>query len=338
MQIFPVFLAQAGCPQQCIFCSRWQVAGGTEAAAPPAVVAAQLAAQLPASGEGEVAFYGGSFTALEPELQEAYLAAAAAFLAAGRIAGIRISTRPDAVDRATAWRLAAAGVRTVELGCQSFSDAVLVASDRGHNAAAAARAVAALRDAGLGVGLQLMPGLPGADRDEARASLATALALAPDFLRIYPTVVLAGSRLAEAWQQGTYRPLGLDAAVELCADLLLSCRRAGVPVIRLGLHGDAELDRGVLAGPYHPAFGQLVIARIWRRALHQLALQGGGPVDVSQRELSDAIGHRKSNLDYLSSRRLPLAVHGDPDLPRGTLRQGRATFSLLQLAGRHQED
>lgn len=337
MQVFPVFLAQAGCPQQCIFCSRWQVAGGTEAAAPQAV-AARLAAQLPASGEGEIAFYGGSFTALEPRLQEGYLAAAAPFLAAGRIAGLRVSTRPDAVDVVTARRLAAAGVRTVELGCQSFSDAVLAASGRGHDAAAAARAVAALRDAGLGVGLQLMPGLPGADGDEARASLATALALAPDFLRIYPTVVLAGSRLAEAWQQGAYRPLGLAAAVELCADLLLSCRRAGVPVIRLGLQGDAELDRGVLAGPYHPAFGQLVIARLWRRALHRLALQGGGPVDVPQRELSDAIGHRRSNLDFFADRRLPLAVHGDPDLPSGSLRQGRATFSLLQLAGRHQED
>jgi histone acetyltransferase (RNA polymerase elongator complex component) len=337
MQIFPVFLAQAGCPQQCIFCSRWQVAGGTEAA-PPQAVAARLAALLPASGKGEVAFYGGSFTALEPELQEAYLATAAAFLAAGRIAGIRISTRPDAVDRATALRLAAAGVRTVELGCQSFSDAVLAASGRGHNAAAAARAVTALRGAGLGVGLQLMPGLPGADANEARASLVAALALAPDFLRIYPTVVLAGSRLAVAWQKGAYHPLELDAAVELCADLLLSCRRAGVPVIRLGLQGDAEFNRGVLAGPYHAAYGQLVVSRLWRRALHQLALQGGGPVDVPQCELSDAFGHRKSNLDYFADRRLPLAVHGDPDLPRGTLRQGRETFSLLQLAGRHHED
>jgi histone acetyltransferase (RNA polymerase elongator complex component) len=333
VQIFPFFLGQSGCPQHCVFCSRRQVGAG-RSIPEPRQVTAELARVLPSAGTGEVAFFGGSFTALAVPVQEAYFAAAASFLAAGRIAGIRLSTRPDAVDIETARRLANAGVRTVELGCQSFSDRVLAASGRGHDASAAGRGVAALHGAGLRVGLQLMPGLPGADADEARLSLAAALALAPDFLRIYPTLVLAGSPLATLWRTGSYRPLELDATVELCADQLLTCRRAGVPVIRLGLQGDDGLERGLLAGPYHPAFGQLVRSRLWRRALQRLAGRDRRvTVHVPRCELSDALGHRRSNLDYFAARGTPLAVRADPDLPPSTLSLAGEVFSLSQLAG-----
>ncbi|AMV71995.1 radical SAM protein [Desulfuromonas carbonis] len=340
MEIYPVFLGQAGCRQHCIFCSRWQVAANAPTP-DPATVAAQLEAQLPVSGSGEVAFYGGSFTALEWPLQAAYLAAVAPALAAGRVSGIRLSTRPDAIDDALCQRLLAAGVQTVELGCQSFAPRVLRASARGHDAAASGRAVAALRRAGLRVGLQLMPGLPGADLAEARFSLAAALALEPDFLRIYPTLVLAGSRLEREWRAGAYRPLELDAAVDLCADLLHPCRLAGVPVIRLGLQGDAQLDRGagICAGPYHPAFGQLVRARLWRRALATLIEQDcREPIHVPAREFSDAIGHRRANFDYFAGRQTPLVLRTDPGLAAATLRQGREVFSLLHLAAQHNED
>jgi len=340
MEIYPVFLGQAGCRQQCIFCSRWQVAAG--AATPdPSTVAARLDALLPGSGSGEVAFYGGSFTALEGPVQMTYLDAVTPFLAAGRVSGIRLSTRPDAIDEATCQRLVAAGVRTVELGCQSFVPGVLSASARGHDAVASGRAVAALRRAGLRVGLQLMPGLPAADLAEAHFSLAAALALEPDFLRIYPTVVLAGSRLEKEWRSGTYRPLELEAAVDLCADLLHACRLAGVPVIRLGLQGDAELDRGegLLAGPYHPAFGQLVRARLWRRALAALLDRDSRePIHVPSREFSDAIGHRRANHDYFAARQAPLALRTDPGLAPATLRQGQEVYSMLQLAAQRNED
>ena len=339
MQIFPVFLGQAGCPKECIFCSRWQVADG---AAPldPAQIGIQLADRLPEAGAGEVAFYGGSFTALAWSEQAAYLEAVAPFLATGRVAGIRLSTRPDAIDEEICRRLVAAGVQTVELGCQSFAPRVLSASGRGHDAGASGRAVTALRRAGLRVGLQLMPGLPGGDLAEAHFSLAAALALEPDFLRIYPTVVLAGSRLERDWRAGAYRPLELDEAVDLCADLLHTCRVAGVPVIRLGLQGDAQLDGGgVLAGPYHPAFGQLVRARLWRRALRILADRGSlEPIHVPLRELSDALGHGRANLEYFAHRQTPMALRPDPELAAATLRQGRQAFSLLQLAGRCNED
>lgn len=145
-----------------------------ETAPSPAEVARCLEVMLPERGVGEVAFYGGSFTMLDPCLQEAYLAGVVPFVRAGRVAGIRVSTRPDGCDNERVARLRAFNVTTVELGCQSFSDAVLRKARRGHDASAAGESVMRLRNAGLRVGLQLMPGLPGGDGDEARRSLARA--------------------------------------------------------------------------------------------------------------------------------------------------------------------
>lgn len=335
MRIFPVFLPHAGCSHQCIFCDQHQTTG-QESVPPPAAVGEMLDKILPKTGEGEVAFYGGSFTLLSVAEQSAYLVMARSFIDAGRITGIRISTRPDALPAETADRLAANGVTTVELGCQSFSSTVLAASRRGHDGTVAEAAVDNLRRQGLQVGLQLMPGLPGADRDEAWQSLVQALGLRPDFLRIYPVVVLPHTELAALWQKGRYRAWELDEAVECCADLLFLCRRASVPVIRLGLQGAAAFDRGEgwLAGPYHPAFGQLVRSRLWRRAL-AASRQGGKPatITVSPAELGDAIGHRRGNLNYFSDCGRPLTVVGDPHLARGTLRFGGRILALQDLAG-----
>lgn len=260
---------------------------------------------LPPAGSGEVAFYGGSFTLLDVSLQLDYLASVAPFIHAGQVAGIRISTRPDACDSAVVARLKMGGVTTVELGCQSFSSEVLRLSQRGHGPHDAELSVTQLRNQGMRVGLQLMPGLPGGSFAEARYSLAQALRLRPDFLRIYPTVVLAGTALELSWRQGDYVPLSLDEAVELCAELLWHCRRMEMPVIRMGLQSSHELDSGsaVIDGPYHPAFGQLVQARLWRRALETAALGSAERrVQVASADLSDARGHRKANIDYLTRR------------------------------------
>lgn len=341
MRIYPFFLPHGGCPQRCLFCDQRRVAG--EAAAPdPTRVRRDLDAWLPAAGGGEVAFFGGSFTLLPDSLQVEYLAAARDFVQAGRVAGIRLSTRPDALDGAIAERLAEAGVTTVELGCQSLDDGVLHSTRRGHGSAAVKAAVAALRSRGLQVGLQLMPGLPGGSAAEALTSVRKALELHPDFLRLYPTLVLAGTGLAGAWRAGTYRAWSLDEAVEVCADLLLACRRAGTPVIRLGLQGEAGFTRkaGVLAGPWHPAFGQLVRSRLWRRALEGTwpALQERAMVTVARAELSDALGQRRANLEYFSRRGRRLQLVGDPDLPRGSFLRGHHEFSLLGTAGRDGEE
>ncbi len=265
-RIIPIFIPHHGCPHQCVFCDQRAITG---TARPPggAEVAALIRERLAAprrEGAWEVAYYGGSFTCLPPERQRELLAPAAAALGRGDIAAIRVSTRPDAVDPATVARLAACGVATVELGAQSLDDRVLAAAARGHTAAATCAAVAALRAGGLKCGLQLMPGLPGEDWPSLIATTRKTLALAPDFVRIYPAVVLAGTELAALTAAGRYRPLALDAAVARAAYLKTACEQRAIPVIRVGLQASEELGGAVVAGPYHPAFGALVEAYLFR--------------------------------------------------------------------------
>lgn len=291
-------------------------------------------------GGGEVAFYGGSFTSLPLEVQSAYLNAAAPSLAAGRIDGIRVSARPDALGEKEVSFLQERGVTTVEVGVQSFSPEVLNRAERGHDSEAVSRAVFHLRRTGLKIGLQLMPGLPGGDRTEALRSLDAALALKPDFLRVYPTVVLRDTPLAEEYRAGCYQPLSLAAAVELCAEMAWRCRRRKVPVIRWGLHNQPELtaDGALLAGPWHPAFGQLVRAHLWLRALLALAASGEREVAVPIAEFSDAQGHRRNNLCSLRERYPDFALRAEPDLAPHTLRSAAGQVSLWSLSAYSPEE
>ncbi len=317
MRIYPVFIPHSGCPHRCLFCSQDRTTG--QSAAPqPEDVALWLNEVLPAAGDGEVAFYGGTFTLLPNPLQERYLSIAQSYVAAGRIAGIRISTRPDALDNTCTSRLRQFGVTTVEIGAQSFDDQVLSASNRGHSAADIVQALHCCRSAKLDVGLQLLPGLPEAGAGEALLSLRCALELEPDFLRIYPAVVIAGTGLAELWASGRYLPWSLDEAVNICADMLQLCRASNVPVIRLGLQQEPELERHLLAGPYHAAFGQLVRSRLWRRALSRVSV--GGEMSVNPNDLSDAVGHRGENRQWLVQQQRQLSLRTDTQVARGWLR------------------
>jgi histone acetyltransferase (RNA polymerase elongator complex component) len=337
MRIYPVFLSHAGCPHRCVYCRQQMTVSG-EPPPTPAAVAELLEGWLPQAGGGEVAFYGGTFTLLPEALQNAYLAVVAGFRRAGRVAGVRVSTRPDAVCVESAARLAAGGVTTVELGCQSFDAGVLARSGRGHGPEAGAEAVTALRQAGLSVGLQLMPGLPGGDREEALASLESALALRPDLIRLYPAVVPCGTLLADWFRRGVYQPLSLDEAVDWCADLLWRCRQAGVAVARIGLQSTPGLDDGtaLVAGPYHPAFGQLVRSRLWLRALLRGAgLTGGRQAVVAPADLADALGHRRRNLDALRRRFADFSIVSRPHLARESLLLGDAQFTLQELSAHH---
>ncbi len=328
--IYPIFLPHAGCPHRCIFCA--QVLTSACICLPdPAVTFETLLVSLPQSGDGELAFYGGSFTLLAEIEQQRWLELGARLLAAGRIAALRISTRPDAVTPAIARRLAAAGVATVELGCQSFDPEVLRRAGRGHSGAAAAQALLLLRAEGIAVGLHLMPGLPGADVGEALHSLEMALALQPDFLRIHPTVVLRGTGLEKLYDSGEYQPLSLPAAVQLGATMLRRARAANIPVIRFGLMANENLDSGaaVVAGPYHPAFGQLIRSRLWFERIALLAERGCCFFRLHPADLADVFGQHRSNFKELNNRYGPLTYECSETLSRETIESAGVFYSLF---------
>lgn len=333
MKIFPVFIPNAGCPGGCVYCDQ-RLNSGIVQAPTPDEVSRLLEQLLPGDGLDQVAFYGGSFTALPVTLQDKYLATVRPYITNGQVGSIRLSTRPDKLSRECVARLRSFGVDTVELGCQSFSEEVLQASGRACRVAAHATAVSLLREAGLTVGIQLMPGLPGATDNEACDSLQKALQLQPGFLRIYPTLVLSGTRLATDWRDGRYLPMSLERAVEVCADMALICHAADVPILRFGLQASAELDSGaVLAGPYHPAFGALVQSCLWSRAIIQLTEEiGTHVVQVHPRDLSAVVGQRRSNLQRLQRHRPGLEVKVSENVSRGLIRIEQKTIEMMAVA------
>lgn len=296
--ILPIFLSHQGCPHQCVFCDQTKIAG--EAVSPDAIVTLieeGLCACTPAIPQ--VAFYGGSFTALPEDLQEAYLQAVQPYLQSGRVSGIRLSTRPDAIDDRIIQRLKSAGVVEVELGAQSMDDVVLRASGRGHTAEDTRIAARKLKDAGFSLVLQMMVGLP--QEKDPMDTARELIALSPDAVRIYPVAVVRGTPLEKLWNRGEYTALKLSQGVELCARLWEMFAKHGISVIRMGLHPSEALEVSVCDGVYHPAFGELVHAeRYYQKARTLLqGLSGTVTLLVHPSRVSCMIGQKRKNIQKL---------------------------------------
>ena len=257
-----------GCPHHCIFCNQRSISGKTAKVLSPGMIRAEVNRFLqygkrPYSSV-QISFYGGTFLGLPKQMIHTLLESVDSFVNRGAVESLRFSTRPDTVTRRNLEIVSNFSVSTVELGVQSMDNRVLEAAGRGHLASDVVHAAALLKERGYAVGLQMMVGLP---EDSDRGALETAAriaALKPDFVRIYPTVVLKGSRLAEHFEDGRYAPMQLSACVSLVKQLYLHFKRQGIPVIRMGLQASDGLTPSteLVAGPYHPAFGHLVLSEI----------------------------------------------------------------------------
>ncbi|MFP4194385.1 MAG: elongator complex protein 3 [Desulfosalsimonas sp.] len=264
--VIPIFIPHSGCPHRCTFCNQHAVTGSQEKRPGPeslrAAVEHWLQYRSRARGFTEISFYGGNFLGLEKDTIRRLLDEAACWVSSGKVHGIRFSTRPDTVDSETLSLIARYPVSTVELGVQSMDDRVLTLLKRGHTSADSAAAANMIKKAKYRLGCQIMTGLPGEDPEGAIATAAAAAALKPDFVRIYPLVVLSGSVLAAQYRAGRFEPLSLEQCVRRTAALYKVFERNGIPVIRMGLQSSKELDDRdtILAGPYHPALGHMVFS------------------------------------------------------------------------------
>ena len=280
--IVPVFIPNQGCPDRCVYCDQEKVtsqtAGSIQAAAVTGVLEqAVRSPRFNPGGQAEVAFYGGTFTRLPKAKMQELLEAVAPYMKQGMFHSIRLSTRPDALDRQTLLFLKSFKVETVELGAQSLDDEVLNLSRRGHSARDTVESVRLLREHGLRVGIQLMPGLPGDSAERFLATVDRVVDLHPDMVRLYPTVVLEGTELAQWHRNGRYEPWGLDEAVEVCSESVLRLEGQGIPVIRIGLMSSPSLRKAgqVVAGPWHEAFGHRVRSEVYHRKIESF-LPGRG--------------------------------------------------------------
>ncbi len=301
VSVLPVFVPHLGCPHACVFCNQRRISGQLKPASPADVEQVLQKAAFPRHGEKrQLAFYGGSFTAIPEKQQNALLTPAYAAVLRGEIDSIRLSTRPDAIDPDTLERLRSYGVRTVELGAQSMDEEVLRLSGRGHTAEDVRRASRLVKDAGLELILQMMTGLPGDSPEKSLFTARELIALGPDGVRIYPTVIVRDTELYDLWQKGEYREHSVEDAVELCARLLPLFEAAQIPVIRLGLNPTEELSSGqAAAGAYHPALGELVKSRILLHRAEE-ALQAVPPgshvrLGIAPKLLSQMIGQHGEN-------------------------------------------
>lgn len=314
-----IFVPHAGCPHQCSFCDQKAISGTAELPTPGSVT--QLLQKASKSlGErirsAQIAFFGGSFTAIPREYRISLLRAAQPFCGKGGFSGIRISTRPDCITPAILKELVAFNVTAIELGAQSMDCAVLTANKRGHTPEQVEHASRLIKQAGISLGLQMMVGLYGEDAQSSHCTAERLAQLKPDTMRIYPTLVMMGTYLEALYHSGEYTPLALEAAVDICARLLELFQQRNIPVIRMGLHDTPDLQRGFVAGPYHPAFRELCESKLMLgRAINALKSaeisSGEVHLHVDPRDISRMIGQNRRNHTALEQLGYKVRVVGD---------------------------
>ena len=326
MAILPIFIPHAGCPHQCVFCNQRTISGQKTAALPGAKAQIQRWLQwLRPSKANEAAFYGGSFTGLDMALQKQLLALTDELLEQGIIGSVRLSTRPDYINTEVLSLLKEHGVELVELGVQSLDDAVLQKAERGHTVESVYAAHKQLKEYGFKTGIQLMVGMPGQDFASVQDTAARVAQLRPDIARIYPLLVIKDTPLAHSYEQGAFVPLRLEEAVEQSAYLYKTLTQAGIKVIRIGLQPDEELCAAgnIVAGPFHPAMGELVKSRVLRQhftpMLQELVESGARGVifHCPRRYESKLRGLKNSNMQYWQQQFPHLEIHLMPSSGEG---------------------
>ncbi len=304
----PVFIPHRGCPNDCAFCNQKKITG-KETDITFLSVRSLIEKSLETTEEDsfiEVAFFGGSFTGLEKSVQREFLKIAADFFP--KVGGKRISTRADYIDEDIISLLKEYGVTAVELGVQSTDEEVLKKNLRGHGKDSIIKAAKLLNEAGFELGLQMMLGMYGSDFEKDIKTAEDIIALNPKTTRIYPTVVLKDTKLEEYYNSGVFKPYTLEEAVFCAKEVYKRFYKSGVTVLRMGLHSSTDLDSGaVVAGPYHPAFGEMVFSLLKRDEI-EAEIIGQGLKDCAltviapKSEVSKIIGQKKSNIRYFKDK------------------------------------
>ena len=323
-----IFVPHNGCPHACSFCDQRRITGQAYQPTVQDVTNAVDTARKSLGREtanAEIAFFGGSFTAIDRKYMTELLSAASPYVLSGEFGGIRLSTRPDAIDDEVLSILKEHGVTSIELGAQSMCDDVLRANRRGHMSRDVENAAEMIKNKGFSLGLQMMTGLYKSNAETDRLTARRLAELCPDTMRIYPTIVMNGTELYDLYNNGEYVPQELDEAVELCSELLSFFESRDIKVIRLGLHDSDSLRENMAAGAYHPAFRELCESEIvYKNTLAALEKSGitKGTVEffVNPSSVSRFIGQKRKNLNCLLQLGVTAVVRQDSRLSKYQVR------------------
>lgn len=293
-----IFIPHLGCPHKCSFCNQNVITGNEKQPTPQDVKNAVDTALRRKGYEYEIAFFGGSFTAIDRQYMISLLEAAGEYVKNDSVKGIRISTRPDAIDEEVLEILKSYGVTSIELGAQSMDDEVLKANLRGHTSADVENASRLIKEYGFELGLQMMTGLYLDTDEKAIQTAQRIIDLAPATVRIYPTAVLKGTYLARLLEDKTYKAQTVDDAANLCTTLVPMFENAGIKIIRLGLHSSPELKKSIVAGAFHDSFGEIVKSRFMLNRILKYP-PDDYEIFVNSKSVSQLKGQQKRNIYFL---------------------------------------
>lgn len=308
--IIPIFVPHLGCPNECTFCNQRKISGQLENVSENDVrqtIEYYLDVFKEKKSYKEVAFFGGSFTGIDIEIQEKLLSVAYEYVKNKKIDGIRISTRPDYIDRQTLNRLKKYKVKTIELGVQSTNDYILKNSKRGHTYADVKRASKLIRLYGFTLGHQMMVGLPESTRLDELNTARDLVKLKPKIVRIYPVLVIKDTELEKQYLSGKFEPLELTQAIEICKELNQFFQKKHVKVIRIGLQSTDTIlspdkeGSEVVAGPYHENIRQLVDSAYYYDLLHEKIKKINTKakeiqITVNPQIVNDVVGYKRENI------------------------------------------
>ena len=308
MKIFPIFIPHFGCPFKCVYCDQAAI---TKSEIPIIQSIADKVKKFCDNNileEKEIAFFGGTFTKLSQEQQQAYFDAVNEHK--DFINGIRISTRPDSIDQEVLDYSKDNNVRTIELGIQSFDDSVLQTTKRGYTSNSAIESCNLIKENNLALGIQLMPGLPGFNTNSLKKTIETTIKLNPDFVRIYPTIILKNTELENWFNLGKYSPLSLKEAIKITSEMISRFREKDIAIIKVGLHSDIN-ENDIIAGPYHQSFGELIRAEMLKVEI--LNDFENKTLEISPRDVSLFKGFNSKMLNEIKAKKklkfLPIIIN-----------------------------
>ena len=314
------FIPHVGCPHQCSFCNQNLITGQSDIPLGKDIESTLRKAMQEIDtadrSDTEIAFFGGSFTAINREYMIELLSSAQPFIGKGKFRGIRISTRPDYIDKEILSLLKEYRVTTIELGCQSMNDAVLTANERGHTRQDVINSSVLIKEFGIRLGLQMMVGLYKSTPEIDMYTANEIVKLSPDEARIYPVVIMENTRLGNLFKSGEYVPYSFDCAVKLSAQILSLFEKNGISVIKLGLHASEVVEKDCIGGFYHPAFRELCESELYKKEILQM-LEGldekinKAIISVRPKLVSKVTGQKRSNIEYFKSIGIDIKVIQD---------------------------
>ena len=338
--VIPVFVPHLGCPNDCVFCNQKSISGQKKNITKEdarKTIDYFLENIKDKEGEKEIAFFGGSFTGIDEKIQNELLELANEYIKKGQVSSIRISTRPDYINKEILKRLKKYKVKTIELGVQSANNYILNRAERGHTFEDVRKASKLIRWYGFNLGHQMMVGLPDSTRIDEINTAKALIKLKPKMVRIYPVLVVKNTKLEQEYENGTYEPLSVVQAVEICKELVRIFDEKNINVIRVGLQNTEEISdpknskSEVVAGPYHPAFRQLVESGMWYDAIvskiKKLNVKAKKvEVTVNPIDINNVIGHKKENVIKLNELyNVDLIVKQDKNI-----KQGKSKIEVIQ--------